>query len=149
MTAGEYCNRDVAVIKPETSIVEAARLMRQYHVGALVVVDETSSGVAPIGILTDRDLVVEVMALEIHPESIAAKDVMSSEPISVSESTVLLDTLELMQTHGVRRILVVNESGVLQGILSTDDVLELIAEASNHLVNLVRKEINREQHIHP
>ncbi len=149
MTAGEYCNRDVVVIEAETSIVEAARLMRQHHVGALVVVEETSAGVIPVGMLTDRDLVVEVIAQEIAPQSIAVKDVMSAEPVSVSESTVLLDTLELMQTHGVRRILVVNESGLLQGILAIDDVLELIAEASNHLVKLVHKEITREQHVHP
>lgn len=147
MSAGRYCNREVVITAADTTIIEAARLMRQHHVGDLVVVKKQGNENLPIGIITDRDLVIEVLAQEIAPESVTIKDVMNRELVMVTEAETLLDTLALMQARGVRRILVVNDDAGLEGILSADDAIDLIAEAMNNLVKLVRHEIKHEQHV--
>jgi CBS domain-containing protein len=149
MTAGAYCNREVVIAAPDTSVVEAARLMRNQHVGDLVVVYQENGQNIPVGIVTDRDLVVEVLAQEVAPAEVTLKDLMSTDLLGVREQETLQDTLSLMQTRGVRRVLIVNEQGGLEGILSADDAIEVIAESLNSLVKLVRSEIRHEETAHP
>jgi CBS domain-containing protein len=148
MTAGEYCNREVVITEPDTSVTEAAMLMRQYHVGDLVVTEQQGEKVLPIGIITDRDIVIEVIAQKADPDSLIIKDIMSTGLITVEEKDPLMDTLELMQKQGVRRIIVVDNQGSLQGLLSADDAIELIAEAINNLTKLVKHEITHEEKEH-
>lgn len=149
MTAGEYCTRSVVVTDVKTSVNEAAKTMRQYHVGDLVVTTKRDGQPVPIGIVTDRDLVMEVLAQDIAPESITVGDIMSPDPLMVDTDTTLLDTLERMQNRGVRRAVVVDNNSTLQGILSADDAIEIIAEASAHLAALFHHEIDREQQTRP
>ena len=149
MSAGEYCNREVIIIEQTVSITEAATLMRRHHVGDLVVIAKDGEKNRPVGIITDRDIVVEVVAQKVDPDSLTVKDIMSADPVSVSEATSLLDTLALMKQSGVRRILVVADDGSLQGLLSADDVIELIAEQVNDLTRLVDREVKQEQKQHP
>ena len=103
----------------------------------------------PVGIITDRDIVIEVVAQNINPDSLFVKDVMSTDPVSVPEAVSLLETLGLMKQQGVRRMLVVDDAGSLQGLLSADDAIELIAEQMNDLTRLVNREITHEQARHP
>lgn len=145
MTAGEYCNREVVVTDKNTSVTDAAILMRQHHVGDLVVVEKQAEKTLPIGVITDRDLVIEVLAQKVDPGMLAIKDIMSTVLVTVNEKQALLDVLDTMQKKSVRRIIVVDEEGSLQGLLSADDVIELIAEAMNDLTKLVKNEITREQ----
>lgn len=145
MSAGKYCNREVIVTAQDASITEAAELMRLHHVGDLVVVKNQQGKTFPIGIITDRDLVIEIIALKIDPEAITVKDVMRTDVVTVNEDESLLDVLETMQEKGVRRIVVVDNEGELQGLLSADDAIELIAEAMNDLTRLVRREMAQEQ----
>jgi len=149
MTAGEYCNREVIIVEPTVSVTEAAVLMRRHHVGDLVVVEKAGEATRPVGIITDRDIVIEVMAQKIDPDSLTVKDIMSTDPVSVAETTSLLDTLVLMKQRGVRRVLVVADDGSLQGLLSADDAIELIAEQLNDLTQMVNREITHEQKQHP
>ena len=123
--------------------------MRRHHVGDLVVVEKEGEEARPAGIITDRDIVIEVVAQKIDPDSLTVKDIMSTDPVRVAESVSLLDTLELMKQRGVRRVLVIADSGGLQGLLSADDAIELIAEQINDLTQLVDREITREQKQHP
>ena len=148
MSAGEYCNREVIITGENVSITEAAMLMKQHHVGDLVVVAKQGEKTLPIGIITDRDIVVEVIAEKTDPDSLTIKDIMSKDLIMVEEKETLLDTLALMQNQGVRRIIVVNDQGSLQGILSADDAIELIAEAMNNLTKGVKQELTREEKEH-
>jgi len=148
MTAGEYCNREIIITEQDTSVTEAAILMRKNHVGDLVVVEKRGEKTLPTGVITDRDIVVEVIAQKTDPDSLIVKDIMSTDLITVEEKASLLDTVELMQKRGVRRIIVVDNEGNLQGLLSADDVIELIAEAMNNLTKLVRREITREEKEH-
>ncbi len=144
MSAGEYCNRDVVVVSKSEPVSEAITLMRKHHVGDVIVTQETASGLIPVGILTDRDIVLEILAEDVDPGSVSIGDVMSFELTTVTEDTKLIDTIKLMRDKGVRRIPVVNQEGVLQGLLSVDDLLELLAEQLTDIVNLIGKEQSRE-----
>jgi len=148
MTAGEYCNREVVITGQDVSVTEAAMLMKQHHVGDLVVVEKQGEKTLPIGIITDRDIVIEVIAKKADPDSLIIKDIMSTGLITVEEKEALLDTLTLMQNQGIRRIIVVDAQGSLQGLLSADDAIELIAEAINNLTKLVKREITHEENEH-
>ncbi|MFO7602798.1 MAG: CBS domain-containing protein [Gammaproteobacteria bacterium] len=144
MTAGEYCNREVVVAEKGESIRSAVNLMRQHHVGDVVVLDAAAN--KPVGILTDRDIVIEVLAEDVDLDALSIGDVMSFAPVSVSEETRLLDAIKLMRVKGVRRLLVVNQQGGLVGIISVEDILELIGEQLSDLVALVSREISNEVH---
>lgn len=149
MTAGKYCNREVVVTESGTTINEVAKLMREHHVGDLVVIRKEGDQNIPIGIITDRDLVVGVLAQDIPTEAITLRDVMSAGLITVTEEHTLLETLATMKEHGIRRIVVVNGDGGLEGILTADDAIELISEAMNSLVQLVKRELSEEAQRHP
>jgi CBS domain-containing protein len=144
MSAGEYCNREVVVVSKSEPVSEAISLMRKHHVGDVVVVETTAAGTIPVGILTDRDIVLEILAEDVDLSAVNIGDVMSYELITVTEDTKLIDTIKLMRDKGVRRIPVVNQHGELEGLLSVDDVLELLAEQLTDIVDLVNKELNRE-----
>jgi len=143
MSIGELCNREVVIACPEENLLEAARLMRRYHVGDLIVVESAGSKV-PVGILTDRDIVVEVVAQEVDPANVSVADVMSQPLFSVRESDDLTGTVERMRRLGVRRAPVVDESGTLVGIFTLDDILEELAELLTNLVSLTGRERKRE-----
>ena len=146
MSAGEYCNRDVVIIKKEASVREAAHMMRNYHVGDVVVVEPREGKKnTPIGILTDRDIVVEILAKDVDLDSVTIADVMSLKLVTVKENTSLLDTLEAMRQHGVRRLPVVDTSGDLAGLITVDDILELFSEQLSKVVALINTEQSREQ----
>jgi CBS domain-containing protein len=144
MTAGEICNRQVVFATPETSIVDAVGLMRTHHVGDVVVVREPDGERVPIGILTDRDVALTVERLLRLPQ-LRVADVMSVTLVTSPESENLYDSLKKMQSHGIRRLPVVNDRGGLEGILTFDDVVELLSEELTDLAKLVAKEQKRER----
>lgn len=145
MLIGEFCNREVVVVDRETTILEAAKLMRSEHVGDLVVTDSRSGRLMPVGILTDRDIVVELLAEEIELDKVSVGDAMSYELLSAKEQDGLQETIEKMRDRGVRRLPVVDAAGALIGIVTVDDLMELIAEQMVDLVGLVSKELSRER----
>ena len=145
MSVGEYCNRETIIVEKEASIIEAARLMREFHVGDLVVAERGANGVTPIGLLTDRDIVVELIAKGTDPESVTVSDVMAAELFTAWEGDDLLDTLNYMSEKGVRRIPVVDQQGILCGILTVDDVVEIVTEQLKNVSLLIGREQRREQ----
>ena len=146
MSVGEICNRDTIVIGKDESIAAAAKLMRQFHIGCVVVIDR-DKGVRPVGILTDRDLVVEILAAELDPNTVSVGDVMSHRLVTARDDEDLWEVLKRMRSTGVRRIPVVDSQGALLGILSSDDLLELLAEELGQLARIVGKEREREQRL--
>jgi CBS domain-containing protein len=149
MPIGEICNRDVVIVKSGDTIQEAAKLMRQHHVGDVVVVEERGGVRVPVGIVTDRDLVVEILATELDPAVITVGDIMERELVTVKESTGIFEAIQYMRSKAVRRLPIVDESGALLGILSLDDLLELLSEELLGIAKLVkhqqRKEATRRQ----
>jgi CBS domain-containing protein len=125
----------------EETVAAAAKLMRENHVGSIVVVEQMNSGKRiPVGIITDRDLVVEVLAPGLDAETITVGDIMEAELVTVREKEGLLETMEIMRYKGVRRIPVVDEAGQLIGIASIDDLLEVLAEEMTELAKIVARE---------
>lgn len=145
MSIAEVCNREVVVITRGESAQEAAKLMREFHVGDLVVVEERQGELHPVGVLTDRDIVIEVIAREVDIHTLTVSDIMSFELVSANEADELMATIKLMRSKGVRRLPVVTPRGVLVGIVTLDDLLELLAEQLNDIVALFRREQKRER----
>lgn len=144
MPVGEICNREVVVAERTTTIVEAARLMRRYHVGDLVVVDEVQGRRVPVGMVTDRDMVVEVIAREQPFASCTVSAVMSATVVCVPETAGVIEAIQLMRSHGVRRVPVVDAGGALVGILAADDLLDLLAEELSALARIAPRGQERE-----
>ena len=140
MSAGEYCNREVVVIDKTESVREAITLMRTHHVGDVVVVEEKDSARRPLGILTDRDIVMEILAEDVDLAAVNVGDVMSYELETVGENVKFFDAIRIMSIKGIRRLPVVGAKGNLVGILAVDDILELISEQLSDLVGLIARQ---------
>ena len=140
MKLSELCNPFVVSAQRTTPLTEAARLMREHHVGSLVVIEETGKGRVPVGILTDRDIVVAVVAREVDPRTLAVGDVMSSDLATVQADDSVVDVLRLMRRRGIRRVPVVSEAGTLAGIVTIDDLLESAAEQLFDAVRAISSE---------
>jgi CBS domain-containing protein len=149
MSVGEICNREVIVIQRDEPVVEAAKLMRQFHVGAVIVIDKADGRTVPVGIVTDRDLVVEVMATELDETVITVGDIMAPDVFTVKEGTASSEAIELMRRKTIRRLPVVDESGELTGMLTLDDALQLLSEELLDLAKLVRYEQKKETRHRP
>ncbi len=143
MKTGEACNRTVVVVDREMPLGDAARLMREHHVGSLVVAKATY-GNKPLGIVTDRDMVVEVMAEDLDYRTVTVGDIMGDKFVVAREQDDSLDTLKLMRSQGVRRIPVVTEKGDLAGIVTVDDLLGIVAEELEDIVHAIGNEQTRE-----
>jgi CBS domain-containing protein len=145
MLVGKICNREVVFVEPDTSIAQAARLMREHHVGGLVVVQEKSGKRVPVGIITDRDLVIEVIAEGVDMSDITVGDIMSDQLVTAREGDDLLETLKMMRARGIRRLPVIDDDGALAGILTVDDLIDLFSEQIADLARLIAFEQKREQ----
>lgn len=144
MAIGEICNREVVIVQRDTTIQEAAKLMRSHHVGALVVVKEVAGKRQPVGLVTDRDLVIEVLAPELDASVITVGDIMLPKPVTVPETTGVFEAIQFMRDKAVRRLPVVDGLGALIGIVALDDLLSLLADELSELSTLVTREQKRE-----
>jgi CBS domain-containing protein len=144
MCIGKFCNRDVVCANSSTTIVEAATLMRRHHVGAVIAVDEAKQGRRPIGIVTDRDIVVEVVSAGLDPKLVKVGDLLLQPLVTVQEHTGYGETVHLMAAKGVRRLPVVDEAGLLVGVITLDDLLHQLAVPVAKLSELAMRERRQE-----
>jgi len=126
MPISECCNIGVVCCESNASIPQIAHLMRKHHVGDVVVVRHEGSTRIPIGIITDRDIVVETIAEQVDMDLLTAGDIMSSPLITVHENESFAESLRLMRHHKIRRLPIVDEKGVLFGIVAADDIVHLL-----------------------
>ena len=145
MNVGEICSREVVVMDGAESLREAVRLMRENHVGDVVITESRAGKTLPVGILTDRDILIEVVAKDVPLDSLGVSDVMSSELLTVTESETEAEALAAMRRKGVRRAPVVDASGALVGIVSIDDVIEVLAEQLGDIAALIGREQQQER----
>ena len=145
LNAGDMCNRTVIVAQRGMSVVEAAQLMRAQHVGSLVVVDELADGRRPVGMLTDRDIVTAVVAKEVDPATLCVEDLMSTDIATALETDSMTDMLGAMRRKGLRRLPVTTGDGLLIGLVTMDDMLEIQAEQLKGLVQAIESEQRRER----
>ena len=146
MPIGELGTRKVVVARRDTSAEEAAALMRKHHVGDLVVVDDHNGLRVPVGIVTDRDLVIGVMAVKLDPQVFTVGDLIHQEVVTAKASQGVFETLRQMRMKGVRRMPIVDdEEGNLVAIVSADDIVQLLAEEMGELSKLITREQRREK----
>lgn len=145
LTTGEICTRSVTIAFRTTSVDGAARLMRDNHVGCLVVVDEVDGRRIVVGVLTDRDIVTAVVAPGIDVATLTVEDVMTTDLVTAREDDSLIDLMRSMRRKGVRRVPVVGGQDELIGVVSLDDVLGVLSEELSLLVGTVDSEGQRER----
>jgi CBS domain-containing protein len=129
------------------SVATAAKLMREHHIGSLVVVDRQGDKVVPAGMFTDRDVAVGVVALGLDPAASTVGDVMNPELICIREDASVAETVALMWKKGVRRLPVVNAAGGLVGLIAADDLLQLLSEEMSSLAGIISREERREKQL--
>jgi CBS domain-containing protein len=140
----EVCVLDVASCGRNAGVIEAARLMRKHHTGDLIVVDDPNGDRVPVGIVTDRDIVVEVLANELDPAATNVANIMSARLVIASGDEDVAVAIERMRAHGVRRLPVVGAKGSLIGIVTLDDALKLHAAQAAALADIVTREQGKE-----
>ncbi|MBU6420554.1 MAG: CBS domain-containing protein [Gammaproteobacteria bacterium] len=137
MNIGDICSRAVVSIGVNDPVRQAAEMMRNYHVGSLVVTESSDGGLTPVGMLTDRDIVVGIVAKDVDPLTVTVGDIMSPDPLIAAEDDDVAEILEDMRKQGVRRIPVVDEADKLIGIFALDDLLQLLAVQMDLVAGIV------------
>ena len=150
MRVGDLCNREVIFVDKAESVLVAARRMREHHVGDLVVVEGDGDQRAPVGILTDRDLVVSVLAQD--PQDlprILVGDMLTRSVVTVAEDEPTTEVIRLMRVHGVRRLPVVDKAARLVGLIAFDDIVEYLADLLSDLALISTSQRRREEKLRP
>lgn len=135
----------VVTATPEATLADCARRMRDLHVGCIVILD----GQRPIGVVTDRDIVVEAVAQGIDPATLRASDVVAAPLASARVDDDLIDALARMREHGVRRLVVLDGAGALAGIVALDDVQAVLAEQFAAAIEVHLAAVTRERTLRP
>jgi CBS domain-containing protein len=151
MCVGDICRRDVVTIAPDADLCDAARLMREKHVGMLVVVEPIEGHADRVvqGVLTDRDIVVTVVGRDAEPQGLKVRDVMTRNPLLVAEAASVSGVVRQMRMDGVRRVPVVGARNELVGVLSIDDVLDVLADQLTAISGAIGGEQARERMMRP
>ena len=135
MTVADLARTDPIAATRDATIATVSALMRDENVGSVVIVDDG----APVGIVTDRDVAVRVVADGQDPDDVTAGDVMTTDPVTVDLDAGVMDLTSTMAEHAVRRVPVVDD-GELYGIITLDDVDQLLSDERQHLADVVAAE---------
>ncbi len=144
MLLKEICTPDVVYCSADTSVLAAARMMRQKHVGDLIVVEDPDGDQTPLGMLTDRDIVVEVLGKERDPSKVVVREIMRTPAVIAGHNEDTSQALERMKTHGIRRIPVMGESRRLVGVICLDDLVRRLAAEAGVLAEIINREQRNE-----
>lgn len=147
MRAADICTLDVVCIHASASVTDAAKLMRNRHAGALVVIEQSDGERIPVGIVTDRDIVMSVVAADVPAASLAVGDIMSSPVLTCGEEHHLLEIISIMRTKAIRRLPVVNAHGVLAGMVAADDVYLALGVLLHEMNAAITDEQTREHEL--
>jgi CBS domain-containing protein len=139
MLLRDVCMPDVVFCSADTRVTEAAHLMRHRHVGDLVIVEDPAGDRIPLGVVTDRDIVVEVLANNLDPATTTVADIMRTPVVIAADNEDTEQAMERMRAHGVRRLPVVGAGGALVGIVTLDDLLKVLAADAAILLDIVAK----------
>lgn len=147
MDVGGICNRAVVFATEDMSVKQAAELMRDRHVGSLVVVREANAGRIVVGMVTDRDIAIVAVARDFDPQTLRVADIMSADPATAHPEDSINEVLSLMRARGIRRVPVATDDGVLIGIVTLDDLLEFLAEEMQDFVQAITSSQKREARV--
>lgn len=144
MEIGELCSREVYLVRRNEPLVDAVREMHRRHVGCVVVVEDHADLLVPVGIVTDRDVLRGQVSRRADLSTLTVQDVMSPDPLTLSETSGLAEGISQLRARGVRRAPVVCGTGDLVGIVSVDDLLPAVADELRVLVKLIDEQPRRE-----
>lgn len=144
MSINTLCNRDFVAVGRDDTVFKAAALMRQNHIGDVLVVEKVQDAVLPVGIVTDRDVVIEIIAPGLDPHVITVGDIMLPAIFTIEENAGIFDAIRLMADKGIRRLPVVKKDGGLTGIITLDDLLLLLAKEFCSFAKLLTREQQNE-----
>lgn len=146
MKVGSLCNQKIICARKDETVLTAARRMRDHHVGSLVVIDGEDDHCVPTGILTDRDIVVSVIARDVeHLPKLLIGDIMTRKPIIAIADDEVSEVVKTMRRHRIRRLPVVDAEGCLLGIVSFDDIVEHLAEQLGNMAQTVSRQPRAER----
>jgi len=142
MNVGKLCQTNLVTVRPFDELTAAAQLMREKHVGYLIVVEPAmqEGTMKPVGVLTDRDIVVGVIARDIDPRTLRVSDVMTRSPVVTAKSDTVQKAVQEMRRIGIRRIPVIGDRGELVGVLSLDEVIDALAVELQDVAGSIRSE---------
>jgi CBS domain-containing protein len=143
MRIADFCTRQVITCQPSDSAATLARLMREHHVGDVVVTGLRDGVVTPVGIVTDRDLVVRLMATGMDADTVTAADVMNPA-VCALESELAYDAVWHLRRQGCRRLPVVDERDALVGLVTADDLMRFLATELGELTRISPEQPERE-----
>jgi len=141
---GNLCSREVFVANREEPLAQAVREMHQRKVGMLVVVERQGKRFLPVGIVTDRDALCRQLMRQADLFTLVVEDVMTPDPVTVSEHSDLTEAIQSMRARGVRRAPVLSDTGELVGVVSLDDLLPAVSRELCALAALVGTQARHE-----
>lgn len=144
MSISECSNIGVVCCEADTPIPDVAALMRKHHVGDVVVVEKKEGSSIPIGVVTDRDIVIETIALQLDAKVFTAGDIMNAPIVTARESEGLIEILRVMREHKIRRMPIVTDAGTLYGIVTADDIINLLAAELSLMTGAIIEQPARE-----
>ena len=144
MSIGAICNRKVITTRRNTSVLDAAILMRKHHVGDVVVIETQKEKTVPIGIVTDRDIVMDVVATALDCKVMTVGDIMVENFLVLNKNVDIFVAIKTMTSKGVRRLPVVDNKGQLVGIATLDDLLLFMTKQFGLLSKLLTREQKNE-----
>jgi len=136
MSLGNLCRREVVVVNQGTPIKEAVKFMEEKNIGSVIVV----GGGKPVGIATDRDILLRVVNKGLDPEKSSVDDVMTKEIVTLKESMGLFEALEQVKGKGIRRFPIVDARGNLKGIMTLDDIIYLLGKEMADVASIIERE---------
>jgi CBS domain-containing protein len=145
MLLSQICTPAVVCCHRDTSALEAAAIMRQKHVGDLVVVDDTDDTRVPVGLITDRDIVVRVLGQSLDPATTPVGKIMRTPLVVAQETEDSSEAISRMRANGVRRLPVLGRRGELVGMVTLDDLLKMISADANALLEIISQAQDRER----
>lgn len=148
LSIAELFERNPIWLRTSATLLEAAQLMARNHIGDIIVIKEQNDRLVPVGMLTDRDLVVKGVAHRIAAETVRVSDLMTLEVITAKESASLSEVMHLMSDNGVSRLPIVAENGSLVGILTSKRLFQYLAQGLCELSMLSRQQLEREEGRH-
>lgn len=143
MPVSDLCSKNIACIEQGSTLQNAAQLMKKNHVGGLIVVESNGKN-KPVGIITDRDITLGAVAENLSMNT-KVKEVMSKNIFTVPKNEGIAEVVDRMEREGVRRMIVIDNSGNACGLVSSDDILQLVAREINGLGRLVQRQIENEK----
>ena len=145
MKIGEICSRSVITVAEDASILDVVKEMRRHHVGDVIVTKRDDGSEKPLGIITDRDIVIELLAEEVALDTVDVGDVMTMTLVTAPHDADVFETLRFMGIKGVRRIPVLDDDGSLYGVLSADDIMRVLTKELTFIAEISPRQIERER----